>query len=148
MRHHGGLVVHNGGKGFKQGGLGGVGRCRACHRRRWGWLSLSIVQTMHFNEHSCSLSFKSVSLAVDSPCMLVTALLTVSGVSAAVWVLDEAKVIVSGAVAAVFIIIVGGDMAVVVGSSGRKFRGCGGCRGAVQVLSTVLWQHWGECWGV
>jgi hypothetical protein len=86
---------------------------------------------MRFDEHSCSSSRESVSLAVDSPCMSVTASLTVSGVPAAVWVLDEAQVVVSGAVAAVFIVVVGGDVAMVTGGSGRETRGCGGCRGAV-----------------
>jgi hypothetical protein len=63
-------------------------------------------------------------------------LVTFSRVSAFVWVLNETKVVISGVVAAVFIVVVGGDVAVVTGSSGRKTRGCGGCRGAVGRLGS------------
>jgi hypothetical protein len=69
--------------------------------------------------------------------MLVTASLTVSGVSAVIWVLDDALVVVFRVVAAVFIAIVGGDMAAEQRGSGLKREGWGVCWGTVNWLGNV-----------
>jgi hypothetical protein len=46
-------------------------------------------------------------------------------------VLDVAQVVVLQVVAKVFVAVVGNDVAVATGGSGRETRGCRGCRGAV-----------------
>jgi hypothetical protein len=51
-------------------------------------------------------------------------------------VLDVAQVIVLRVVAKVFVAIVGNDVAVATGDSGRETRGCRGCRGAVGRLGS------------
>jgi uncharacterized membrane-anchored protein len=51
--------------------------------------------------------------------------LTVSSVSAGVWVLDDAQVVVFGAVAAVLVAVVGGKVMVALGSLGCRTRGWG-----------------------
>jgi hypothetical protein len=103
---------------------------------RWGLQGSSVEQTTRFDERSCSSSRESVSSAVDSPCTSVTTSLTVSGVSAAIWILDDALVVVFRVVAVVFVAVVGGDVAVAMGGSGCETRGCGGCRGAVGRLGS------------
>ena len=67
---------------------------------------------MHFDKHHCSLSHKSVSSAVSSSCTSFSASLTVLGVSAAIWVLDESNVVVLVVVASGVAINIISDMAV------------------------------------
>jgi hypothetical protein len=66
-----------------------------------------------------------------------TVSLTVSGVSVAVWVLDEAQVFVSGAVVAVVGAIVDDNTALAMGHSGCERRGWECCCGAVGRLSSI-----------
>jgi len=99
----------------------------------------------HSDEHVCSSLHELVCWAVDSPCTLFTALLTVAGMVVAVWVLDVALVAILGVVAVGNVGVGGCDMAVgwrglgggtgVRGVIWGEQSGVGGCRG----------RHW-RCW--
>ena len=91
---------------------------------------------MRFDEHNCLSSRESVFSAIDGPCVSFTVSLTVSGVSVAVWVLDEAQVVVSGAVVAVVGTVVDDNVALAMGHSGCERRGWECCCGAVGRLGS------------
>jgi hypothetical protein len=97
----------------------------------------SVEQSTCLDECVCLSSCDLVCWAVDHCCGLPGAWAAVSGVSAVVWVLDEAWVVVWGMVAAGFVTVVGCDMAAGQQGSGHERRGSGGCRGAVGRLGKV-----------
>ena len=64
-----------------------------------------------FDEQSRKSSRELTSCIVDIRHMLFSASVSIPGVVIVVWVLDEARVVVSGEVAARFVVVVGCDMA-------------------------------------
>jgi hypothetical protein len=135
-----------------------VGCCSGCCWRWWGQQSGSIEQQTCSNERICAWSRSAVCWAVDDFCASFMASLAVSGVSAGVWVLNEARVVVLEVVAAEVVAVVGSDMAVGTGSSGcarrgwglgwsvvsrlgrvcRRFQGAGGSFGAGEEVLVVV----------
>jgi hypothetical protein len=98
-------------KGAGCGELGSVGGLLDRHLGQWGWQSSFIEQQTCSNEHIHTWLRSTVCWAVDNFRASFTALLAVSGVSAGVWVPDEAQVVISEVVAGVAT-IVGSDVAV------------------------------------
>jgi hypothetical protein len=145
-----GLWCITGAWGMSRGGLGAVGGCSSRCWRWWGQQESFVEQTMCFDEHSCSTSHESVSSAVDSSCTSVTASLTVSGVSVAVWVLDMALDAISEVAVAHRINIGGCVMAFVRVAQAAK-RGAGGSSGVLWVglaVCSVIFMVCGELGGV
>ena len=117
-------------RGTSRGGRGGAEGCRDGGWRWWGLRGGFVEQMMCLDEHACSSLRDSVFWAVDHRPGLLLAWVAVFKVTTAVWMLDEALVVVFWPFAAGVAAVVGSDVAVVTGGSGC---GTGG---------------WGLCWSV
>ena len=106
----GGLRCGTGCRGADWGKQRGQGGVLACRWGSLGWQSCFVVQTTRFDECSCSSSRSSVCWATDRFCVLFTVSLTVLGVSAGVWVPDNALLVVLEVVVAGLAAVVGDDV--------------------------------------
>ena len=92
---------------------------------------MSVKQMVCSNKHVDTWACNTICWAVDCLCALFATRVAISNGTGVVWVLAVAQIVVLGAVAAVFVVIIGDDVAAEHGGSGCKREDWGACWGAV-----------------